>query len=120
MLTDGRMSGRLKYDLSDALSAKLQTSKEPGFSQVMMDLDYKGLDTQAQLKLGNGQFYGINYLQSVSNTLALGGEGFWLGGQRKSGVGFAARQGRVYIIHTGGLTWGERKGGGGKRARAYT
>lgn len=54
VLTDGRMSGRLKYDLSDALSAKLQTSKEPGFSQVMVDLDYKGLDTQAQLKLGNG------------------------------------------------------------------
>ena len=71
VLTDGRMSGRLKYDISDALSAKLQTSKEPGFSQVMVDLDYKGLDTQAQLKLGNGQFYGVNYLQSVSNTLSL-------------------------------------------------
>ena len=91
VLTDGRMSGRLKYDLSDAVSAKLQTTKEPGFSQVMVDLDYKGLDTQAQLKLGNGQFYGFNYLQSVSDTLALGGEGFWLGGQKKSGVGFAAR-----------------------------
>ena len=37
-----------------------------------MDLDYKGLDTQAQLKLGNGQFYGFNYLQSVSDTLAGG------------------------------------------------
>ena len=40
-----------------------------------MDLDYKGVDSQAQLKLGNGQFYGVNYLQSVSNALSLGGEG---------------------------------------------
>jgi hypothetical protein len=27
VLTDGRMSGRLRYDLSDAISAKLQTMK---------------------------------------------------------------------------------------------
>ena len=52
VLTDGRMSGRLKYDLSDALSAKLQTSKEPGFSQVMVDLDYKagGCTTRMRLR----------------------------------------------------------------------
>jgi mitochondrial import receptor subunit TOM40 len=100
-LTDGRVSGRLKYDFSDALSAKLQTSKEPGFSQVMVDLDYKGLDTQAQLKLGNGGFYGVNYLQSVSDALSLGGEGFWLGGQKKSGVGFAARYADDKTVATG-------------------
>ena len=100
-LTDGRVSGRLKYDFSDALSAKLQTSKEPGFSQVMVDLDYKGLDTQAQLKLGNGGFYGVNYLQSVSDVLSLGGEGFWLGGQKKSGVGFAARYADDKTVATG-------------------
>ena len=100
-LTDGRVSGRLKYDFSDAVSAKLQTSKEPGFSQVMVDLDYKGVDSQAQLKLGNGQFYGVNYLQSVSNALSLGGEGFYLGGQRKSGVGFAARYADDKTVATG-------------------
>jgi mitochondrial import receptor subunit TOM40 len=98
-LTDGRVSGRLKYDFSDALSAKLQTSKEPGFSQVMVDLDYKGLDTQAQVKLGNGGFYGVNYLQSVTDHLSLGGEGFWLGGQKKSGVGFAGRYAEIGRAH---------------------
>jgi len=101
VLTDGRMSGRLKYDINDMVSAKLQTSKEPGFSQVMVDLDYKGLDTQAQIKLGNGQFYGINYLQSVTDTIALGGEGFYLGGQKKSGVGFAARYADDKTVATG-------------------
>ena len=33
----------------------------------------------------------MNYFQSVLPELALGGEMFWLGKQRKSGMGFAAR-----------------------------
>jgi mitochondrial import receptor subunit TOM40 len=45
--------------------------------------------------------HGVNYLQSVSNCLALGGEGFWLGGQRKSGVGFAARYADDKTVATG-------------------
>ena len=100
-LTDGRLSGRIKYDLTSAFSAKLQASKEPGFSQVMVDLDFKGEDTQAQIKVGNGQFYGVNYLQSVTNTLSLGEEGFWLGLQKKSGVGFAARYADDKTVATG-------------------
>jgi len=91
ILTDGRMSGRIKYDFNDMFSVKLQTTKEQGFSQVMVDVDVTGVDYQAQLKVGNGEFYGFNYLQSVTPTLSLGGEGFWLGGQKKSGVGFAGR-----------------------------
>ena len=34
---------------------------------------------------------GLNYLQSVTPRLSMGGEAFWLGQQRKSGTGFAAR-----------------------------
>ena len=51
----------------------------------------QGGDWNGQVKLGNNEFYGLNYLQSVTPTLALGGEAFWLGQQRKSGAGFAAR-----------------------------
>ena len=51
----------------------------------------QGSDWNGQVKLGNGQFVGVNYLQSVTPNLALGGEAFWLGQQRKSGAGFAAR-----------------------------
>jgi hypothetical protein len=51
----------------------------------------QGSDWNGQVKLGNSQFVGLNYLQSVTPTLALGGEAFWLGQQRKSGAGFAAR-----------------------------
>jgi hypothetical protein len=51
----------------------------------------QGGDWNGQVKLGNNEFYGVNYLQSVTPSLALGGEAFWLGQQRKSGAGFAAR-----------------------------
>ena len=51
----------------------------------------QGADWNGQVKLGNNEFYGVNYLQSVTPHLALGGEAFWLGQQRKSGAGFAAR-----------------------------
>lgn len=90
---DGRLNGRVNYELNDSLALRLQTNltREKGSSQGIVDLDYKGNDCQGQLKLGNNQFYGANYLQSVSPSLALGGEVFWLGNQMKSGLGLAAR-----------------------------
>eukprot|EP00850_Spirogloea_muscicola_P010736 SM000064S19758 [mRNA] locus=s64:287997:290152:+ [translate_table: standard] len=103
ILTDGRMSARVKYDVTDHLSVKInaQLVSEPHFSQAMFQFDYKGWDYQAQLQLGNNAFYGFNYIQSVTPTLALGGEAFWLGHQRKSGVGFAARHASDKSIATG-------------------
>mmetsp|Transcript_2605 Transcript_2605/g.8795 ORF Transcript_2605/g.8795 Transcript_2605/m.8795 type:complete len:268 (-) Transcript_2605:48-851(-) len=102
ILNDGRMSGRIKYDISKNLSTKLQTQiiQEAGYSQAMLDLDWVGADYNAQLKLGNNAFFGVNYLQSVTPTVALGGEAFWLGSQRKSGVGFAARHNTETSIAT--------------------
>jgi mitochondrial import receptor subunit TOM40 len=93
ILTDGRMTGRIKYDVSPWLGAKLQLQMAPekGMSQSMLDLEFKGLDWNGQLKFGSNEFYGMNYLQSVTPRLALGGEAFWLGQQRKSGTGFAGR-----------------------------
>lgn len=44
------LSGRIKYDVTNDLSMKLQTqlTKEKGYSQVMLDVDAKGLDWQAR------------------------------------------------------------------------
>lgn len=62
---------------------------------------------QGQFKIGNGAFYGLNYIQSVTPALSMGGEAFWLGTQRKSGIGFAARHatdkhvGTVQVATTG-------------------
>lgn len=44
-----------------------------------------------QIKIGNNQFYGLNYFQSVTPQLSVGGELFWLRSAQKSGAGFAAR-----------------------------
>ena len=66
--TDGRLSGRLKYDVLDWLGVKLhmQLSNEAGQSQVMVDSDVKGRDWNAQLKLGSPSFLGLNYFQVIS------------------------------------------------------
>ncbi|KAJ7519975.1 hypothetical protein O6H91_20G062000 [Diphasiastrum complanatum] len=103
ILTDGRMSARVKCDLTENLSFKVnaQLTNEPHFSQGMFQFDYKGSDYQTQVQFGNNAFYGANYIQSVTPTLALGGEIFWLGHQRKSGLGFAARYNTDKVIASG-------------------
>eukprot|EP00252_Welwitschia_mirabilis_P006843 TRINITY_DN1774_c0_g1_i1.p1 TRINITY_DN1774_c0_g1~~TRINITY_DN1774_c0_g1_i1.p1 ORF type:complete len:339 (-),score=52.33 TRINITY_DN1774_c0_g1_i1:341-1357(-) len=106
ILTDGRMSARVKYDLTDNLTLKInaQLTNEPHFSQGMLNWDYKGKDFRTQLQLGNHAFYGANYIQSVSPHLSLGGELFWLGHQRKSGIGFAARYNTDKMVATGQIS----------------
>jgi mitochondrial import receptor subunit TOM40 len=93
VMTDGRLSGRLKYDLAPWLSSKLhlQLGNEPGSSQAMVDLDVKGGDWNSQLKLGSPSFLGLNYFQSLTPRLSAGGEFFWLHSNLKSGVGLALR-----------------------------
>ena len=90
---DGRLTGRIKYDLSEMASLKtqFQMASEEGLSQGMFDLDLKGSDWNAQVKAGTSQFYGANYFQSVTPKLSMGGEIFYLAEQGRSGVGFAAR-----------------------------
>lgn len=91
--TEGRLSGRLKYDLASWLALKLhmQLANDPGQSQGMVDADLKGGDWNAQLKLGMPSFLGLNYFQSITPRLSAGGEFFWLQNNLKSGVGAALR-----------------------------
>jgi mitochondrial import receptor subunit TOM40 len=112
--TDGRLSGRLKYDVLDWLGVKLhmQLSNEAGQSQVMVDSDVKGHDWNAQLKLGSPSFVGLNYFQSVTPSLSAGGEFFWLQSSLKSGVGLALRHtgekhvGTMQLATTGIMSMG--------------
>uniref|UniRef100_A0A1D1Y154 Mitochondrial import receptor subunit TOM40 1 n=1 Tax=Anthurium amnicola TaxID=1678845 RepID=A0A1D1Y154_9ARAE len=93
ILTDGRLNARIKCDLTDNLVLKInaQLTNEPHYSQGMFNLEYKGRDFRTQFQMGNNAFYGANYIQSVSPYLSLGTDIFWLGHQRKSGLGFATR-----------------------------
>ncbi|GIL67854.1 hypothetical protein Vafri_21138 [Volvox africanus] len=90
--TDGRLSGRVKYDITNWLGLKVhcQIANAANQSQVMVDTDLKGGDWNAQLKLGPG-FIGTNYFQSITPKLSAGGEFFWLPSNFKSGVGLALR-----------------------------
>ncbi|KAL5228680.1 hypothetical protein ABZP36_016945 [Zizania latifolia] len=90
---DGRVTARVKCDLLENLCLKInaQLTNEPHYSQGMFSFDYKGKDFRSQFQIGNSAFYGVNYIQSVTKNLSLGTEAFWLGQQRKSGVGFVTR-----------------------------
>eukprot|EP00268_Persea_americana_P033337 TRINITY_DN3300_c0_g1_i8.p1 TRINITY_DN3300_c0_g1~~TRINITY_DN3300_c0_g1_i8.p1 ORF type:complete len:392 (+),score=60.68 TRINITY_DN3300_c0_g1_i8:40-1215(+) len=103
ILTDGRLNARVKCDLTENLTLKVnaQIQNEPHFSQGTFNFDYKGKDFRSQFQMGNSAFYGINYIQSVSPHLSLGTEAFWLGHQRKSGIGFAARYNTDKMVAAG-------------------
>ncbi|CAA2940127.1 mitochondrial import receptor subunit TOM40-1-like [Olea europaea subsp. europaea] len=61
----------------------------------MVNFDYKGFDYRTQFQLGNGALFGASYSQS------LGGEVFWAGQHRKSGIGYAARYNVDKMVATG-------------------
>lgn len=103
ILSEGRLSAKVKYDVNNRFSIKAdaQLTNEPHFTLGMFNFDYKGYDYQARLTMGNNAYYGINYMQSVTPKLSLGGEGIWLGHQRKSSMGLAARYKADTVICTG-------------------
>ncbi|XP_039038474.1 mitochondrial import receptor subunit TOM40-1-like isoform X3 [Hibiscus syriacus] len=92
VLTDGRFNARVKWDLTDNLTVKAnaQLTNELHMSHGMFNFDYKGRDFRSQFQLGNGALFGASY-SSVAPHLSLGGEVFWAGQHRKSGLGYAAR-----------------------------
>jgi hypothetical protein len=57
---------------------------------VMLDLDYDGKDSNAQLKLGPGH-WGVNYMQSVHKNLMLGFDYTNVYLQRMSAFSYAAK-----------------------------
>ncbi|KAF7153032.1 hypothetical protein RHSIM_Rhsim01G0245800 [Rhododendron simsii] len=103
IMTDGRLNARVKCDLSEnlILKANAQLSNEPHMSHGMANFDYKGKDYRTQFQLGNGALFGANYIQSVTPHLSLGGEVFWAGQYRKSGIGYAARYNTDKMVATG-------------------
>ncbi|GAB2225514.1 hypothetical protein Droror1_Dr00006309 [Drosera rotundifolia] len=102
VMTDGRLNARLKCDLTDKLTLKgnAQLTSEPHMSHGMATFDYKGSDYRAQLQMGNGALFGASYIQSVTPHLSLGGEVFWAGQHRKSGIGIATRYNTDKMVAT--------------------
>ncbi|KAG0600380.1 hypothetical protein M758_11G029000 [Ceratodon purpureus] len=82
------------------ISVLFLLTNDPHFSVGMFNFDYKGNDYQAQLTMGNNAYYGVNYMQSVTRNMSFGGEGIWLGRDRKSGMGLAGRYKTDTVIAT--------------------
>ncbi|XP_023731033.1 mitochondrial import receptor subunit TOM40-1 [Lactuca sativa] len=103
VLTDGRVNARVKCDLSENLTMKAnaQLTSEPHMSHGMFNFEYKGSDYRSQFQLGNGGLLGASYIQSVTPHLSLGGEVFWAGQHRKSGLGYAARYNTDKMVASG-------------------
>ncbi|KAL0003550.1 hypothetical protein SO802_017331 [Lithocarpus litseifolius] len=59
--------------------------------QKNLKMEVEGKDYRSQFQLGNGALLGANYIKSVTPNLSFGGEVFWAGQHRKSGIGYAAR-----------------------------
>ncbi|CAH2053260.1 unnamed protein product [Thlaspi arvense] len=93
VMTDGRLNARVKADITEKLVLKANAllTNEQHMSHAMFNFDYMGQDYRAQLQLGNSALVGATYIQSVTPRLSLGGEVFWAGVPRKSGIGYAAR-----------------------------
>lgn len=94
--TDGRLIGIVRHEVNDYFNVfgQAMISNAPGYGygmQGMFDVNWRGSDYQGQVKFGTNQFYGLTYMQSVTPALSLGGEAFWIGTQRKCGVGLAMR-----------------------------
>lgn len=90
---DRRANARVFYTHTPSMTSKIiaDVGMEPQSSKASWDLDYRGTDFCSQLKLANGGIAAVSYLQSVSPTLALGGEGFYQGKSRFSAVTAAAK-----------------------------
>ncbi|KAI5353533.1 hypothetical protein L3X38_006427 [Prunus dulcis] len=103
VLTDGRLNARVKYDLTDnlTLKANAQLTNEPNMSHGTASFDYKGSDYRSQIQVGNGALLQASYIQSVTPHFSLGGEVFWAGQHRKSGIGYAARFNTEKMVATG-------------------
>ena len=74
----GRLNGRLNAQVTDATLLRLQAQVgESGNNSFKADVDYKGDSFCAGGYFMGGGLLGASYLQSVSEGLALGAEGFY-------------------------------------------
>jgi len=90
----GRLSGRVNAQLTDSMMLRLQSQLSPdgGNNSFKADLDFKGnSNTMTGYYMGGG-LVGLHYMQSLTQSLALGGEGFYhLANPKVNGGAGAAR-----------------------------
>eukprot|EP01104_Vermistella_antarctica_P010926 TRINITY_DN296_c0_g1_i1.p1 TRINITY_DN296_c0_g1~~TRINITY_DN296_c0_g1_i1.p1 ORF type:complete len:387 (+),score=72.46 TRINITY_DN296_c0_g1_i1:118-1161(+) len=102
--TGGAIMGRLHASLTKKLSTSIvaQTFEE----QVMVsaDADYRGSDCTATFKAVNMDQFSASYMQSVTNSLALGVDGFYQHSQALSALQYGFRYQRPKWVLSGMLS----------------
>jgi len=93
----GRVNGRVNAQLTDSVLLKLQAQAGADTHSFKADLDYKGNSNTASAYYMGGGLVGVHYMQSLSEALAVGGEGFYHLGRPVYGGAGCAR-----------LTWGAK------------
>ena len=93
---DGRMNARWiqNFDNGSNTHLMVQMSPHPGPQENMghLDVNYKGSDWTGGLKIAGGGFYNASYMQSITPSLAVGAEYFWMSERLRSGYGVAVRK----------------------------
>ena len=93
---DGRMNARWiqNFDNGSNTHLMMQVSPNPGPQENMghLDVNFKGSDWTGGLKFAGGGFYNGSYMQSITPTLAVGAEYFWMSERLRSGYGVAVRK----------------------------
>uniref|UniRef100_K3X883 Mitochondrial import receptor subunit TOM40 n=1 Tax=Globisporangium ultimum (strain ATCC 200006 / CBS 805.95 / DAOM BR144) TaxID=431595 RepID=K3X883_GLOUD len=90
---DGYLDARWNQRLSSnwKMRVKSQLKAEEHASQVLADFDYMGEDFSWNMKISNGPLLGISYFQSITQHIALGGEGYYHGKHRKVIAAYCAK-----------------------------
>jgi len=77
----GRLNGRVNAQLTDSTLLRMQSSVGPDQTSCKVDLDYKGgSNTASGYFMGGGQQHGlvgVHAMQSLTENLAVGAEGFY-------------------------------------------
>mmetsp|Transcript_3696 Transcript_3696/g.7918 ORF Transcript_3696/g.7918 Transcript_3696/m.7918 type:complete len:286 (-) Transcript_3696:625-1482(-) len=91
----GRLNGRINAQFSDSVLARLQAQVSPespaAASSLKCDVDYKGSSNCMGATYMGGGLLGAHYMQSLTPSLALGGEVFYHLYKHVHGGGAAAR-----------------------------
>jgi len=100
--TDRKLTSRYHNQFTPNLGMKFMAQVSPSDQEPSgwtTDIDYKGGDYYASLKVGLPLVLGLSYMQSVTPKLSLGFEGVYQNNYRFSTVSFGARyEGKDFIV----------------------
>ena len=95
----GSVDGRIHRMIGPAMAkVQLGVSTEGQGDQLMAELDFGGETWTGNVKygsMGGGIVYGMNYFQSITPTIAIGGEGMYIGANKNQLSSYTVKYSRA-------------------------